>query len=94
MDRAFAQFRGETSLSQGDGGRGVIIRQHRDHRFTVAHPGNIGGLAGAELDERAASTRSAVVYCYVMAGFDEISRHRRAHAPESDKSKSHSLISL
>jgi len=94
MNRALAQLRGETSLSQGDGGRGVIIRQHRDHRVTVAHTGKIGCLVGAELDERAAFTRSAVEYCYVVAALYEIGRHRRAHLSESNESKFHSIVSL
>jgi hypothetical protein len=49
---------------------------------------------GAELDERAASTASAVEYADIVSSLYEVGCHRRAHAPESDKSNFHTIISV
>jgi len=89
MDRALGQTVDETAWTKGDVGCRVIIRQHRDQYLTAACPGNIGGLVCAELDERAAFPGTAIEHAHVVSGLDEVGRHRRAHASESDKSKFH-----
>jgi len=84
----------ETSFSQGDAGYCIIIRQHRDHHFTVAGAGKIGCLACAEFDERAALPGTAIEYAHIVSGLYQIGGHRRAHVSESYKSKFHIIISL
>jgi hypothetical protein len=51
--------------------------------------GNVLGLMSAECYQRIGFTGTAVEYGDIVSGLQQISRHRRAHVPQSDESNFH-----
>src|ERR1700733_11072888 len=94
MDGAFGQMSNETCASQYDVGCRLIIRQHRDHGFSVARCGDAGYLACAEADEPSGSTGTAVEYADIVSGFCEVGCHVATHMAKADKSKFHRILSV
>jgi hypothetical protein len=79
----------DAPFGEGDVGRGLIIREHRDHGTAAARLSEMDGLVRTERDERGASSGAAVEYGDVMIGSHEIGSHGGAHAAESDESNFH-----
>src|ERR1700734_1386785 len=94
MDRTLVQTVDDTSEVQSDVGCRVIVRQHRNHRIAAARSCNIHRLVCTEHGERGAFAATAIEYRHLVPGFDEVGRHRRAHAPETDKTYFHVLFSM
>jgi hypothetical protein len=89
MDCVPGQLGDELAFAEGGVRYRLVVRKHRDHGFVATRLAHALGDARAFRGQRLGLARRAVMEDDMMAGLEEVPRHRAAHVTEANKSDVH-----
>jgi hypothetical protein len=92
VNAARAQRSDRAAIGEHDALDGGIVGEHGDHHIAATSVRHRGSAFRPLLYQSLGFFRSAVINGYVVAGFEQVRRHARAHVPQPNESNFHVLI--